>query len=213
MSGSGWRPHIESAIRLDVRCMLKLGALMPNGETRGSWQWTNGDGEKVASVKYHGTLTETEGLLVLDYTHRNRDSGERQPVTCRIALEAIPCHYGGHRWYARCPYTHRRAVKLYKWHGIAQFCHRDAIKPRPTYASQRVSGAERIMDQRWAIRRKLGDKYSDLFGEPFKPKWMRQRTFDRYAARDAELAAREFGYLARLLGRFGAPGFDDLKGG
>lgn len=59
----------------------------------------------------------------------------------------------------------------------------------------------------------MGDKYSDLFGEPFKPKWMRWHTFNRYAARDAELAAREFGHFARLLGRFGAPGFDDLKGG
>lgn len=205
----GWRPHLESAIRLDVRRMFKRGALVPNRETKGAWQWTDDDGRKVASVTYHATLADTTGLLVLQYTHRDRDTDKRQPVTCRIALEAIPCHYGGHRWYARCPYTHRRAVKLYKWQGIAQFCHRDAIKPRPTYASQRVSGAERIMDQRWALRRKLGDKYSDLFGEPFKPKWMRQRTFDRYAARDAELAAREFGYFARLLGRFGSPGFDE----
>jgi len=209
----GWRPHIESATCLDVRRMLKLGALVPNRETRGSWQWTNGDGEKVASVNYHATLTDGAGLLVLDYTHRERDTGECQPVTCRIALESLPCHYGGRRWYARCPYSQRLAVRLYKWNGIAQFCHRDAIKPRPTYASQRVSGAERIMDQRWALRRKLGDEYSDLFSQPFKPKWMRWRTFDRYAARDAELAAREFGYFARLLGRFGAPGFDDLKGG
>lgn len=204
----GWRPHIESARCLDVRRMLKLGALVPNGETCGSWQWTC-DGEKVASVNYHTTLTETAGLLVLDYTHRERDTGERQPVTCRIALESLPCHYGGRRWYARCPYSQRRAVRLYKWNGIAQFCHRDAIKPRPTYASQRTSGRERLMDQRWAIRRKLGDDISDLFGEPFKPKWMRWRTFDRYVARDAALAAREWNHLARLLGRLGVAGLDD----
>lgn len=200
MSGSGWRPHIESAIRLDVGRMLRLGALVPNRETQGGWQWTDGNGGNIASVAYHATLADTVGLLVLDYTHRDSDSGECQPVTCRIVLEAISCQYGGHRWYAHCPHTHRRAVKLYKWPGIAQFCHRDAIKPRPTYASQRVSGAGRVIDQRWAIRRKLGDKYSDLFGEPLKPKWMRQRTFDRYVARDAELAAREFGYFTRLLG-------------
>lgn len=70
-----------------------------------------------------------------------------------------------------------------------------------------MSGADRIMDQRWALRRKLGYDYSDLFDQPFKPKWMRQRTFDRHAARDAELAVREFRYLARLLGGYGVPGF------
>jgi len=58
--------------------------------------------------------------------------------------------------------------------------------------------------RRWALRRKLGDNFSDLFGEPFKPKWMRWRTFNRYAARDAELANREWGYyMGHLLGRLG----------
>jgi len=60
------------------------------------------------------------------------------------------------------------------------------------------------MRQRWAIRRKLRDDFSDLFGEPFKPKGMHRRTFERYAARDAELAAREWRYFARLLDRLGA---------
>ncbi|HJP99111.1 MAG TPA: hypothetical protein VJ862_11160, partial [Rhodanobacteraceae bacterium] len=110
------------------------------------------------------------------------------------------------RWFARCPYAHQRAWKLYKWNGIEWFCHRDAIRPRPTYRTQRLGGCDRIMGQRWAIRRKLRDDFSDLFGEPFKPKWMRWRTFDRYAARDAELANREWGHFARLLGRMGVPG-------
>src|SRR4029079_16662319 len=93
------------------------------------------------------------------------------------------------------PYTHRRALTLHKFSGIEKFCHRTAIRPLPTYASQRVSGSDRIIAQRWAIRHRIGDKFSDLFGPPFKPKWMRKRTFERYAARDAELAEAEDGYL------------------
>ncbi|HUW54565.1 MAG TPA: hypothetical protein VMV99_14235 [Rhodanobacter sp.] len=100
-----------------------------------------------------------------------------------------------------CPYTQRRVLKLYKFGSIEQFCSRTAIRPLPTYASQRVSGSDRIIDQRWAIRRKLGDNISDLFGEPWKPKRMHWRTFERYAERDAELAERENGYLLRLIGR------------
>jgi hypothetical protein len=100
-----------------------------------------------------------------------------------------------------CPYTQRRVLKLYKFGAIEQFCSRTAIRPLPTYASQRTSGSDRIMAQRWAIRRKIGDTFSDLFGEPYKPKWMRWHTFERYATRDAKLAERENGYLLELIGR------------
>jgi hypothetical protein len=64
-----------------------------------------------------------------------------------------------------------------------------------------VSGLDRVNAQRWALRRKLGDTFSDLFGEPMKPKWMRWRTFERYSARDAELAGREDDYLSPFLAR------------
>jgi len=97
-------------------------------------------------------------------------------------------------------------LKLYKFGSVEKFCARTAIRPLPTYASQRTSGASRIIEQRWAIRRKLGDTYSDLFGEPFKPKRMHRRTFERYAQRDAKLAEAENAYLCRFLSR--CPLFD-----
>jgi hypothetical protein len=59
-----------------------------------------------------------------------------------------------------------------------------------------------------AIRRKLGDDYTDLLDTPLKPKWMRWATFDRYARHDAELSEREDGclspFLYRLLLKTGA---------
>ncbi|MGH7192405.1 MAG: hypothetical protein ACREJM_02605, partial [Candidatus Saccharimonadales bacterium] len=145
----------------------------------------------------------------LGYTHTARDSNDREDVTCRIRLSSIPLHYGGRRWYAHCPYTGRRMRKLYKFSGIAQFCCRKAIRPLPSYASQRDSGSDRINRQRWAIRRKIGDDLSDLSCEPWKPKWMRWRTFNRYAARDDVLAERDNVYLLRLVGRMMGAGLDD----
>ena len=184
--------------------MAKSGVLR-NG-ARGTWIWTDSYGEQVGSVGYTMALDSTSGTdayggtLILDYRHTDRDSGERKPVTCIIRLSTAQLHYGGRRWYMACPYTRRRALKLYKFSGIEQFCHRTAIRPLPTYASQRVSGSDRINAQRWAIRRKLGDTFSDLFGEPCKPKWMRWATFEKYAARDAELSAQELPYFTRFLG-------------
>jgi hypothetical protein len=198
VSRNGWRPEIESALKLDVWRLHKEGILRDGA--RGWWQWTR-NGEPVASVGYAVEIHQPDsGTLTLSYTHTNRD-GERESVTCPVRLASIPLHYGGARWYAHCPYTGKRARKLYKFSGVTKFCHRDAIRPKPTYASQRVSGIDRVHAQRWAIRRRLGDEYSDLFGEPFKPKWMRWATFEKYAKRDAELAEREDGYLSPFLYR------------
>jgi len=196
----GWRPHIESALCLDLRTMLRRSAIWPGCDTSGIWQWTC-DGEQTASIGYRATLGTDDGTLTLDYSQGTGD--ERRAITCTIRLETVPCHYGGRRWLFVCPYTGRRALKLYKWASIEWFCHRTAIRPLPTYASQRVSGQDRINAQRWALRRKLGDGYSTLFDEPCKPKWMRWRTFQRYLDRDAELEAREGPFWAALLARAG----------
>lgn len=197
----GWRPHIESALCLNLRRMMNVRALIPEGSTSGGWHWTNDDGEELSSIGYASTLSETDGTLTLGYATGKGD--DRREITSRIELETVPIHYGGKRWYFRCPYTRRRALKLYKWAPIDLFCHRDAIQPKPTYASQRVGGCSRIMAQRRAIRRKLGDTFSDLSGEPFKPKGMHWRTFERHCQRDSELAKDQDAYFARWTLRLG----------
>lgn len=194
----GWRPHIESALSLDLRRMFELGALRVGSNTAGPWCWTR-DGETVSSIRYRATLGDESGSLTLDYSTGTDE--ERKQITCTIRLVTLPRHYGGRIWYFVCPYTGRRARKLYKWAPIDWFCQRTAISPKPTYACQRVGGSERITAQRWALRRRLCDDFSDLFGEPCKPKWMRWRTFERHAARDAELSERENDYLLRLIER------------
>lgn len=193
---TGWRPHLESALCLDLLRMMRVGSVSPGCETSGIWQWSRG-GKRVASIGYRAAVGADSGMLTLTYRVEEQDA---QDV---IRLSSIPNHYGGRNWFMHCPATGRRARKLYKWAGLPHFRHREAVRPRPTYASQRDSGSERIIRQRWALRRKMGDDFSDLFGEPFKPKWMRWRTYERFAARDAELEAREAPAWGRLLGRLG----------
>lgn len=195
----GWRPHLESALCLNLARMFELGALRVGCLTSGSWRWTR-DGETSATIAYSGNMFADSGTLTLNY------NADGSPETCRIELVTVPCGFGGHRWLFVCPASGRRALKLYKWAKLPLFRHRETVRPRPTYASQRDGGADRIMRQRWAIRRKLRDDFSDLFGEPYRPKGMHRRTFDRYATRDAELANREWVYTARVLGRMGLSG-------
>lgn len=198
MSNYGWRPHLESALCLSVGSLFKRGALTAGATASGGWHWSR-DGRSIASISYSASLSDEDGELRLSYTWT--PDGEPQVVTCAIRLSSVPLRYGGRRWYMHCPYTGRRVLKLYKFGTIEKFCSRTAIRPLPTYASQRTSGSDRIIAQRWAIRRKIGDTFSDLFGEPCKPKRMHWRTFEKYAQRDAELAGQENGYLLRLLAR------------
>lgn len=197
MSRDCWRPHIESANALDIWHMDKCGWLRDG--VHGTLDWSR-NGERFASVSYSVQRSDRRGLLTLSYSCNDRD-GERTDVVSKVRLSSIPLHFGGLRWYAHCPYSDRRARKLYKFHGIAQFCHRTAIHPLPTYASQRTGGSDRIMAQRWAIRRKLDDECSDLFSEPVKPRWMRHHTFEKYSTRDAELGERQNEFLCRFLRR------------
>lgn len=140
---TGWRPHIESALCLDLRRMLSTGTLRPGSTTSGAWVWTDPHfGEGVASVGYRALLNVCEGELTLNYSHHDRN-GERKDVQCIVPLCTTPLNYGGLRWYFVCPYTGRRALKLYKWSCIDGFCHRTAVRPLPTYACQRVGGHER----------------------------------------------------------------------
>jgi len=199
MSRYGWRPHIESALVLNIGRLRKDGLLRSGS---GSLHWHNSHGKEVASAGFRCALSGDSGALTLQYNYPDPDSGERKDVECFIPISSVPLNYGGRRWFMHCPYTGQRAVKLYKFSRIDKFCHRTSVRPLPTYESQRVSGASRIFDQRWRLRRRLGDTVSDLFSEPVKPKWMRWRTFEKYAACDAELEARESDYLLRLLGHY-----------
>ena len=197
MSRYGWRPHIESALRLTLADLFKRGGLRPGCATSGSWQWSR-DGERIASIGYSAMLGDADGELRLSY--RDGKGGDARDVECLVRLSSLPLNYGGRRWYMHCPLTGRRTLNLYKWPGIDRFCARNAIRPRPTYASQRTSGNGRIIEQRWALRRRLRDDISNLFGEPIRPKGMHWQTFERYLARDAELANREWRYFARFMG-------------
>jgi len=189
MSFSGWHPHLESALLLSLPRMQAQGVIAPNSLRVGTYSWRDSEGHAVYSVNYRAELHDTHGRLELT------DAAG----TYGINLGSTPLHFGGRRWWLHCPFTSKRALKLYRYECLRKFCHRTAIRPLPTYASQRVSGLDRIMDRRWAIRRKLRDE-GDLFTPLQKPKWMRWDTFERYRAKDDYLDALEGTAIIRRWG-------------
>ena len=197
-----WRPHIESALCLNLRKLFADGLLKMGQKTSGTLDWTvRGEPEPFASVGFAANLEESSGELTLFYTVKREGGSPAKQVQCRINLSSIPLHFGGQRWYMHCPLTHRRALKLYKFGWVDEFLCRTAFNIAPTYASQRCSGIDRTWEQRWTLRKRMGDSLSDLFGRPHRPRWMRHRTYLAYCARDRMLAAREGACERRKFGR------------
>ena len=192
----GWRPHIEAALSISTVKMKRDGMLESHTQHSGSWSWKwSGTGEPSGSVRFYLALNSTDGLLTLSYLWRE------QFTECRIEMVTTPMHFGGVRWWMVCPYTGKRAAKLYAFNGIRYFCHREAISPLPTYDSQRSTKMDRIIDQRWKIRQRLGcAEFCTLLDPLVKPKRMRWSTFAKWEERDNALAEQEFGMFARLLG-------------
>lgn len=204
MSYGGWRPHLESALRLSVSDLRTAGALKAGTTCLGTWQWSRG-GEPAGSISYRVQLTGTrDGTLTLTYTTTNRDGG-KQDHSYDVRLSSEAMRFGGVRWWFHCPYTGRRVLKLYKFGSIDKFCARTAIRPLPTYASQRVSGIEKYQHARWRLRKKLGDPGS-LLDNLNKPPGMRWKTFARYVDRDNALAEKEdmafLGHCRTLMARW-----------
>lgn len=198
----GWRPHIESALCLGLPAMMRSGAIARGSSRSGSWHWSR-NGEQVASIGYVSRVDEAgRGELILQYTVDAKTKQARS-LDYPVRIESQPMHFGGQRLWLICPYTGRRALKLYKFSGIDKFCCRTAIRPLPTYSIQRAAKTDLPMERQWAIRRKLRDPGNCL--DPLtKPKRMRWKTFERYEAKDRQL---DFLGAQCLIRCFGLKGF------
>lgn len=158
------RPRAESYRALDIRRMAKAGCIKPH---RGfSWQWSNQDGEKVASVDCK-VSSEGNALTVAYNWKRPYETGW-QASEKRITLNVTPCHYGGQRLWFLCPFCNRRAALLHIM-GASLRCPRCA---RISYASQRGDA----LDRAWLKQQKAEARLIDGWQ---RPKRMRRTTWAR----------------------------------
>jgi hypothetical protein len=61
------------------------------------WQWSR-EGEVVASIQ----VRSDQDRVWLVYRHRRND-GPWKAENYQVAIEQTPCHYGGARYWFRCP--------------------------------------------------------------------------------------------------------------
>ena len=119
MGGPGstrWRGHtkrglVEATPRIYLSELARGGAFQDQ-DTGGTYEWTSGTGQPLASA-----------ILLISAPREDRTRDLKIVVTrpdesrylTKIHLDPVRTRYGGHWWIARCPVSgcSRRAVKLY----------------------------------------------------------------------------------------------------
>lgn len=161
---------VDHCRTLNINRMVETGAIKNGSSLSGTWVWTDSEtGEQKASIGYHSNAWDLkDAYLKLNYTLTN--SGKAMDY--KIPLIATKAHFGGVRFWFKCPLTGRKASKLYLPYGATFFACRQAYGLK--YASQSQSYEDRVINKKWKIVRKTGG-----YNYPVKPKGMHQSTFER----------------------------------
>ena len=194
------RPTADVSIRIDLAWLMRTRRVVPGALVSGALQWT-WNGEPHASISYEADMRDAAaGVLRLSYKRGGAHDSETVRQTVRMSY-TLP-HYGGRRWWMICPYSGKRAAKLYLPPGGDRFAGRAAW--RLPYASQRVEHSQRPFEAIFRIQKKLGCEPGWEAGL-YRPKGMHRRTFERHRARyeqlDAQCAVAMMGVVNRLGGR------------
>ena len=137
--GSGWRGPkrdvVEDCLVLSIHELIREGAIIPGCFRHGLWNWSYEDADEPhATICYEGDL-RNRGAARLRLTYTDNDA----PVSQYIWLTTTKPHYGGLRWWFRCPSRNIRVGKLYLPPGGCFFASRQAHGL--TYTSCQRSGA------------------------------------------------------------------------
>jgi len=104
--------------------------------------------------------------------------GAQKSEAVRFHLDRTSCHYGGGRFWFRCPSCNKRRTKLYyrnTWMQCRE-CH------RLPYRCQQLSQFDRAAWTLSKIKRRLGDKSGLFTRVVHRPKGMHAKTFSRLSA-------------------------------
>lgn len=124
----------DSARVLDIRALRRKGLIRAGLIARTVWAWKRGDNDCGSVSLIACAANPQNAVLTVVY---EADGQDRKEI---IRLEALPCRYGGHRFYFRCPASGRRCEVL-AWVDGYFACRQHH---RLTYASQSEGPLDRL---------------------------------------------------------------------
>ena len=183
------RGAVEAHRRLSVNAMQSHGVFREGWS--GRWGWSSDGGETTSWIWVHGGPDE----IRLSFNFR-QGGGEWQSVDQTVILARVQKPFGKDQPYFFCPRCGRRALYLYG--SQARFLCRTCSGL--VNASSRERASDRALRQARKIRRRLGAEPG--FDYPaFRPKHMRQATYDQLYERLQVKEAESWDDALRLLQR------------
>lgn len=179
---TGGRPTANASKGIDLAWMIRTGRAKPGQWLSGGLSWHCG-GSPSGSIDYVANMEDpADSYLRLMFWRR--EGSDREHVEQVVRLVFTEPNYGGRRWWMICPYSGRRAAKLYLPAGGDRFASRRAWKLG--YHSQRVARRDRPFEKLYRLQRKLGSEQG--WEAPLRrPKGMWRRTYERHLERYYEI--------------------------
>lgn len=186
------RPHFESFRRIHVGYLVRHG--MHRAGTHSTHSWQDNWKRPTGSIQVVGG----DAFVTLVYSVCAGETEDWQQIEERVALARVEKPFGGEQTYFRCPRCNRRVTTLALGHRY--FRCRTCVGA--AYASSQESATDRAMRRANRLKRRLGAE-PGLDSCYWRPKHMRQRTFDRIDAGIRAAEAEVNDAHLRLLGRLG----------
>ncbi len=105
------RELTTSRLLLDIRKMYFLEMIPKNGYKTGRFAWYQNNTE-LGYINYQSSVGRTYAGLQLIY-QITYQGGEVKNINQEVLLTGIDCHFGGFRWYFKCPGCNARVAVLY----------------------------------------------------------------------------------------------------
>lgn len=181
-------PIVEDCLALDIAWLMRLGPIREGSAGNGEVIWSS-NGLRIGAMQFRMDLRQANtARLILNYNLALPD-GQRRAICQEIDLASTMPHFGGRRWWMRCPEMGARVRKLYLPPDGDRFASRRASNLG--YRVERISHFDRPFEKLFRLQRRLGCPAG--LGAPLeRPKGMWRRThachLDRFARFDLACA-------------------------
>lgn len=188
MGRVGSRAALEDGPRLDINALIRDGFIKPGELSGGRFSWTDGT-EAVLAADMRPERTYPFAVVEC--------GGVRQ----EIVILCTPAHFGGVKWFFRCPKAFLRVSILYKPAGSPYFASRRHYGRQVAYKSQFLGKIDLVISRQDKLRRQLGgsDNFTGTF--PDKPVGMRWPTYEALRLKDEELSKKLWLTAEKILSK------------
>jgi len=166
------KPLVEDCLTLDLAWLMRLGPVTGQAGD-GNLHWSV-EGQRIASSRFRLDLRQAGDARLILFSRALQSNGESNPRWQTIALTATQQHFGGKRWWMRCPVTGKRVRTLHLPPGGDRFASREALGL--AYRVEHLNHFDRPFEKLFRVQRLLGQPQAFGAGVE-RPKGMWRKTF------------------------------------